>query len=187
MSAQNGSIGAEETDINLLPPADATAEEKGKGKAYVSDIKDLSMGEEESSSDEETGAEDNVADVPEDDDEDNMEEIDVDNIITNGRRTRGKTIDFAEAAKTAGEDLDDDDEDEDDDFEEKDDVDAMEEFGSSNLHQRDARSSLFENYSGDKSRTHSASPARAGGYGLGATGASGAGGVNAYRPATPNS
>lgn len=60
MSAQNGSIGAEETNVNLLPPADATAEEKGKGKAYVSDLKDLSMGEEESSSDEETGAEDNV-------------------------------------------------------------------------------------------------------------------------------
>lgn len=65
--------------------------------------------------------------LAEEEDDDNMEEIDVDNIITDGRRTRGRTIDFAEAAKQAGEDLDDDDEDEDDDFEEKEDDDAMQE------------------------------------------------------------
>ncbi|CAC9886604.1 unnamed protein product [Aureobasidium pullulans] len=46
--------------------------------------------------------------------EDNMEEIDEDNIISGGRRTRGKTIDFAKAAEGLD---DDEDEDEDDDFE----------------------------------------------------------------------
>lgn len=47
-----------------------------------------------------------------------MEEIDTENIISDGRRTRGKNIDFAEAAKNAGDELDDDEED-DEDFEEK--------------------------------------------------------------------
>ena len=59
-----------------------------------------------------------VASIVEEEDEDNMEEIDSDNII--GRRTRGKTIDFAEAAKNAGDELEDDEDDDDDDFEEKD-------------------------------------------------------------------
>ena len=53
----------------------------------------------------------------EDDDEhDNLEPISTDNIITSGRRTRGKTIDFAEAAekaKSEGDEMDDDDDDED--------------------------------------------------------------------------
>ena len=54
-----------------------------------------------------------------------MEEIDTDNIIADGRRTRGKSIDFAKAAANAGDELDDDDDDDDDDdFEEKDE-DAM--------------------------------------------------------------
>lgn len=55
-----------------------------------------------------------------------MEEIDTDNIINDGRRTRGKTIDFAKAAQNAGDELDDDDDEEDDDFEEKEE-DAMHE------------------------------------------------------------
>jgi hypothetical protein len=63
--------------------------------------------------------------VDEEPDEDNMEEIDTDNIINDGRRTRGKTIDFAKAAEELPEDGDEDDED-DDDFEEKED-DAMQE------------------------------------------------------------
>ncbi len=54
-----------------------------------------------------------------------MEEIDTENIISDGRRTRGKAIDFAKAAQELPEDGDDDDDD-DDDFEEKDD-DAMQE------------------------------------------------------------
>lgn len=49
-----------------------------------------------------------------------MEEIDTDNIIPGGGRTRGRTIDFAEAAKNAGDELEDDEDDDDDDFEEKD-------------------------------------------------------------------
>jgi len=57
-------------------------------------------------------------------DEDNMEEIEEENIISDGRRTRGKNIDFAQAAKDLdAEDLEDDEED-DADFE---DPDAMEE------------------------------------------------------------
>lgn len=54
--------------------------------------------------------------VEEEDGQDNLEPIDASNIITGGR-TRGKTINYAEAAakaKDAGEeDLDDDDDDED--------------------------------------------------------------------------
>lgn len=61
--------------------------------------------------------------ITEEEDEDNMEEISTDNIINDGRRTRGKNIDFAKAAAEA-DDLD-DDEDDDEDFEEKDE-DAME-------------------------------------------------------------
>lgn len=60
----------------------------------------------------ETGAE-----QVEEADEDNMEEIDEDNIM--GRRTRGRNIDFAEAAKNLDED--DEDEDEDEDFVDEDD------------------------------------------------------------------
>lgn len=49
-----------------------------------------------------------------------MEEINTDNIINSGRRTRGKDIDFAKAAQEAGDDLDSDSE-EDEDFEVKED------------------------------------------------------------------
>lgn len=45
-----------------------------------------------------------------------MEEIDESNIISGGRRTRGKNIDFAKAAQELGDD--EDDEDDDADFEE---------------------------------------------------------------------
>ena len=66
-------------------------------------------------------------------DDDNMEEIDTSNILTDGRRTRGRTIDYAKAeenAKAAGEPMgedEDDDEDEDEDFVGEDDADKMEE------------------------------------------------------------
>ncbi|KAL8991115.1 MAG: hypothetical protein Q9169_007942, partial [Polycauliona sp. 2 TL-2023] len=70
-------------------------------------------------------------------------------------------------------------------------------FGTSSLHQRDARSALFENYAGDRNRNASSSPAGGsrsggGGYGYGYTGGSGSGAMNGsagggYRPATPNS
>lgn len=61
----------------------------------------------------------------EEEDEDNMEEIDTDNIISDGRRTRGKAIDFVTAAKNAGDELDDDDDEDDDDFEENQDDQEM--------------------------------------------------------------
>jgi len=46
-----------------------------------------------------------------------MEEINTDNIIQDGRRTRGKNIDFKKAAQELE---DDDEEDEDDDFQDPD-------------------------------------------------------------------
>jgi Histone chaperone domain CHZ len=52
----------------------------------------------------------------EEDDEDSMEEIDLDNIVDGGRRTRGKVIDFATAAEQAKDELAPED-DEDDDYE----------------------------------------------------------------------
>lgn len=56
-----------------------------------------------------------------------MAEIDEENIIRDGRRTRGKNIDFAKAAENAGDELEEDEED-DGDFEaEVDDADAMKE------------------------------------------------------------
>ena len=53
-----------------------------------------------------------------------MEEIDTSNILSDGRRTRGRQIDFAKAAEELPEEDDDDD---DDDFEEPADEDKMEE------------------------------------------------------------
>lgn len=47
--------------------------------------------------------------------EDGMEEIDLNNIVEGGRRTRGAKIDFAKAAEKLPAD-EEDDEDEDDDF-----------------------------------------------------------------------
>lgn len=44
-----------------------------------------------------------------------MEEIDLNNIVEGGRRTRGQVIDFAKAAENNPQ-QDDDDEDDDDDF-----------------------------------------------------------------------
>lgn len=64
-----------------------------------------------------------TADEP---DDDNMEEIDPSNIISGGRRTRGRQIDFAKAAEELPEE--EEDEEDDDDFEApKDDEDKMEE------------------------------------------------------------
>lgn len=52
-------------------------------------------------------------------DEDNMEEIDMDNIVES--RTRGKNIDYAQAAKDL-EDDDEEDEEDDEDFQDEDDM-----------------------------------------------------------------
>jgi hypothetical protein len=62
-----------------------------------------------------------VADEP---DDDNMEEIDTSNILSDGRRTRGRQIDFAKAAEELPEE---EEEEDDDDFEEPADEDKMEE------------------------------------------------------------
>jgi hypothetical protein len=51
-------------------------------------------------------------------DDDNMEEIDTDNIISDGRRTRGRKIDYAKAAEEMSED---EEEEDDEDFEAADD------------------------------------------------------------------
>lgn len=48
-------------------------------------------------------------------DEDGMEEIDLDNIVAGGRRTRGTKIDFAKAAEQHP--AEEDDEEDDEDFE----------------------------------------------------------------------
>ncbi|KAL2007619.1 hypothetical protein VTN00DRAFT_7601 [Thermoascus crustaceus] len=104
------------TDPAANPP-DAAALDKGKGKAVETPAtQDMSMDEDEESSEEESGPEE-MAEDEEDEDHDNLEPISTSNIIEGGRRTRGKTIDFAEAAekaKQAGDDEMDDDEDDED-------------------------------------------------------------------------
>ncbi|KAL4912459.1 hypothetical protein BDW62DRAFT_214999 [Aspergillus aurantiobrunneus] len=92
---------------------DAAAYDKGKGKA-VEDPMDVSMDEDEES--EESEAEEPVYD--DDDDEDNnLEPVSADNIIAGGRRTRGKNIDYQEAAERINEEDMDEEEDDDVDFE----------------------------------------------------------------------
>lgn len=49
--------------------------------------------------------------------EDDLKEIESDNIIAGGRRTRGKVIDFAKAAEESKGEIEEDDEDDDEDFE----------------------------------------------------------------------
>ena len=56
-----------------------------------------------------------------------MDQIDLDNIIPDGRRTRGRQINWAKAAEELPEDDEDDDEEDDDDFEGGEDEDKMEE------------------------------------------------------------
>ncbi|KAF7945322.1 hypothetical protein EAE96_010097 [Botrytis aclada] len=98
MSAQTGSA--------------ATIGDKGKGKS-AAEPQDVTMGEggEDSSSEEEVD-DDAPPPAEEVEEEASDNEIDKSNIIQ-GRRTRGKQIDFAAAAKDLPAD---DDEDEDDDF-----------------------------------------------------------------------
>ncbi|TVY85381.1 Histone H2A.Z-specific chaperone CHZ1 [Lachnellula suecica] len=99
MADQNGSAKLQE---NVAPGSDA----KGKGKAAEPATHE-NMEVDDSSSDEE------VDEIPVDEpDEDNMEEIDTENIIPDGRRTRGRQIDFAKAAKDLPEEEDDEEDDE---------------------------------------------------------------------------
>ncbi|KAL4928253.1 histone H2A.Z-specific chaperone CHZ1 [Aspergillus undulatus] len=92
---------------------DAAAYEKGKGKA-VEDPMDVSMDEEEESD------ESDAEPIPEDDDDeenDNLEPVSTDNIISGGRRTRGRNIDYQEAAEKIGQDEMDEDDEDDEEYE----------------------------------------------------------------------
>ncbi|KAI1435634.1 histone chaperone domain CHZ-domain-containing protein [Xylaria sp. CBS 124048] len=111
-------MASENAPTNVQDPAkvaDATAESaaKGKGKAAATEQPVDSTVEEDD--DEDSGDED-VTEVDEEDDDDNMEEIDTNNIVDGGRRTRGRVIDWAKAAQENPAD-DEDDEDDEDDFE----------------------------------------------------------------------
>jgi len=113
MSDINGSV----TQKENVNPATAAATDKGKGKSAATEpttTQDASMDEDDSSDDD---AVDPTAPTADEEDVDNMEEIDPSNIIDSGRRTRGRQIDFAKAAKELPEE--DEDEDDDDDFEEE--------------------------------------------------------------------
>ncbi|KAI9661408.1 MAG: hypothetical protein M1831_003141 [Alyxoria varia] len=94
--------------------------DKGKGKA-VETAQDVNMeDDEDESSSEESAPEEQAGEEEEggDEEEDDMAEIDMDNIVPEGRRTRGKNIDFAKAAQENPEE--DEEEDDDADFEEPD-------------------------------------------------------------------
>jgi hypothetical protein len=68
---------------------------KKKRRRQYDDLPKEPKSEDEEEEEEEEGDEDNLG---EDEEEDDLLEIDQSNIITSGRRTRGKVIDFAEAA-----------------------------------------------------------------------------------------
>ncbi|KXJ96950.1 histone chaperone domain CHZ-domain-containing protein [Microdochium bolleyi] len=82
---------------------------KGKGKAVAEQhAGDAPMDEDDDSSDDEQNEGGEAEEA-----EDNLEEIDLNNIVEGGRRTRGRVIDWAKAAEENPAD-DDDDEDEED-------------------------------------------------------------------------
>ncbi|OJK03291.1 hypothetical protein ASPACDRAFT_40613 [Aspergillus aculeatus ATCC 16872] len=93
---------------------DAAALDKGKGRA-TEPTHDENLEEEDSdeSENEEMAEDDN------DDDGDNLEPISEDNIISGGRRTRGKIVDYQAAAEKLKADnmMDDDEEEDDEDYE----------------------------------------------------------------------
>ncbi|RYP50094.1 hypothetical protein DL768_004298 [Monosporascus sp. mg162] len=121
MSTENSTTVPGQDPTTVAEPV----ETKGKGKAAATEEPaDTSMDED----DDDDEDEEEVADAAEDEEEDGMEEIDLNNIVEGGRRTRGRVIDWAKAAEENPAE-DDDDEDE-DDFEpekEKDDDDKMDE------------------------------------------------------------
>ncbi|KAF2671722.1 hypothetical protein BT63DRAFT_422248 [Microthyrium microscopicum] len=87
--------------MSAQPHQDSNLSELPKGKAPgASEMEDVSMGEDEDEEDEEPEADDdNEGEEEEEADEEGLEEIDTNNIVTTGRRTRGKVIDFAAAAE----------------------------------------------------------------------------------------
>ncbi|PYH42595.1 histone H2A.Z-specific chaperone CHZ1 [Aspergillus saccharolyticus JOP 1030-1] len=91
---------------------DASALDKGKGRATQPTHEENVEEEDSDESENEEMLEDD-----DDDDGDNLEPISADNIISGGRRTRGKTVDYQAAAeKLKAENAMDDDEDDDEDY-----------------------------------------------------------------------
>lgn len=94
-------------------------EKKDKKKKRRRNYDDVPPAEDEKSSEEEE--EDDVDDdklVVEDDEEDDLQEIDTENIITTGRRTRGKVVDYAKVAEELQKEGNVDEDDDDDEFKE---------------------------------------------------------------------
>ncbi|TKA61015.1 hypothetical protein B0A49_09648 [Cryomyces minteri] len=119
MSDSNGAQTLKPTDTSTESTSPAV--DKGKGKAIQAE--DVSMDEEEDSSDE--SASEKEGQEPELE-EDNMEEIDPDNIVSGPRRTRAN-IDFAKANAEMDAEGGAEDEDEDDDEDFQDEEDEMKE------------------------------------------------------------
>ncbi|OAA77084.1 Histone chaperone domain CHZ [Akanthomyces lecanii RCEF 1005] len=100
------------------PATGGFAEEKGKGKAaervqdnaQMDDDDDEDDDEDDDDDDEDFEGENEGEDI-----EDGADEVDMDNIVEGGRRTRGAKIDFAKAA--AENPADDEDDEDDEDFE----------------------------------------------------------------------
>ncbi|KAF6831136.1 histone chaperone domain chz [Colletotrichum plurivorum] len=111
-------MAAENESVTNPTAAAPEVETKGKGKAVAAEEpveQSEAMDEDDESSEEEENAEYSLI-VDEDD---GMDEIDLNNIVEGGRRTRGRVIDFAKAAEENP--ADDEDDEEDDDFEAPDD------------------------------------------------------------------
>lgn len=75
--------------------SDQPDSKKKKRRRQYDDLPKEPKSEDDEEEEEEDGDEDNLG---EEEEEDDLLEIDLSNIITSGRRTRGKVIDFAEAA-----------------------------------------------------------------------------------------
>ncbi|KAJ3483173.1 hypothetical protein NLG97_g7368 [Lecanicillium saksenae] len=102
---------------NPHDPATGFAEDKGKGKAAerVHDDAQMEDDDEDDDEDEDEDDDDFEGENEGEDIEDGADEVDLNNIVEGGRRTRGAKIDFAKAA--AENPADDDDDEDDDDFE----------------------------------------------------------------------
>ncbi|KAI0900853.1 hypothetical protein F4806DRAFT_450127 [Annulohypoxylon nitens] len=104
------------TDNSATLPQDgsatAAAEQplKGKGKSTAEEPVDTTMDEDDDDDDEE----EEEGEGGEEDADDNMDEIDLNNIVDGGRRTRGRVIDWAKAAQDHPAEEEDDEDDEDD-------------------------------------------------------------------------
>ncbi|KAH9908079.1 hypothetical protein F4778DRAFT_461274 [Xylariomycetidae sp. FL2044] len=122
-STENGTGLPQDTKVDPTKATQAV-EPKGKGKGPATEEpKDNAMDEDDDDEDEEEDAE---GDDGDEDAEDGMDEIDLNNIVEGGRRTRGRVIDWAKAAEENPAEDDDDDEDE-DDFEPEGEGDKMDE------------------------------------------------------------